>query len=188
MRRLRAAGIHGQPVAYRRPAKRRARVSGERIRPGQLTMRGCSSRVGSIWRVRWGRATRMPVGRRRGSSWMSSVRLTGYTRKHALVLLGCPPTEDRPPPYRGRLPSYGSAEVALLRMCWSATDGICSKRLEPFLLELSWLSVATTSCYGSLAAHPGSTSAASNPAAGRYQFRGSRHGRPRTPRPRALVE
>jgi hypothetical protein len=62
--------------------------------------------------------------------------LTGYTRKHALVLLGCPPPEDRPPPYRGRLPSYGPAEVALLRMCWSATDGICSKRLAPFLPEL----------------------------------------------------
>jgi hypothetical protein len=62
--------------------------------------------------------------------------LTGYSRKHALVLLGCPPPEDRPPPYRGRQPSYGEAEVALLRMCWSATDGICSKRLAPFLPEL----------------------------------------------------
>ena len=28
------------------------------------------------------------------------------------------------------------AEVALLRVCWSATDGICSKRLAPFLPEL----------------------------------------------------
>jgi hypothetical protein len=62
--------------------------------------------------------------------------VTGYTRKHALVVLSCPPPEDRPPPYRGRQPSYGPAEVALLRMCWSATDGICSKRLAPFLPEL----------------------------------------------------
>ena len=62
--------------------------------------------------------------------------VTGYTRKHALVVLSCPPPEDRPPPYRGRQPSYAPAEVALLRMCWSATDGICSKRLAPFLPEL----------------------------------------------------
>jgi len=99
-------------------------------------MMGCSRRVGSIWRVRWGRATRMPVGRRRGQLLDEFCELTGYTRKHALVLLGCPPPEDRPPPYRGRLPSYGPAEVALLRMCWAATDGICSKRLAPFLPEL----------------------------------------------------
>jgi apolipoprotein N-acyltransferase len=32
-------------------------------------------------------------------------------RKHALVLLGCPPPEDRPPPYRGRPPTYVAAEV-----------------------------------------------------------------------------
>jgi hypothetical protein len=62
--------------------------------------------------------------------------LTGYTRKHALVLLSSPPAEDRPRRVGGRPRSYGLAEVALLRMCWSATDGICSKRLAPFLPEL----------------------------------------------------
>jgi len=63
--------------------------------------------------------------------------ITGYTRKHALVLLGSPPPEVREQvPVSGRPVSYGPAEVALLRMCWSATDGICSKRLAPFLPEL----------------------------------------------------
>src|SRR6476660_1097141 len=62
--------------------------------------------------------------------------LTGYTRKHGLVLLSAPPAEDRPRRVGGRPRSYGPAEVALLRVCWSATDGICSKRLAPFLPEL----------------------------------------------------
>src|SRR6202035_1958744 len=66
--------------------------------------------------------------------------VTGYTRKHALVLLSCPPPEERhQAPVSGRPVSYGPAEVALLRMCWSATDGICSKRLAPFLPELAAL-------------------------------------------------
>ena len=62
--------------------------------------------------------------------------ITGYTRKHALVLLSDPPAQDRPRRVGGRPRGYGPAEVALLRMCWSATDGICSKRLAPFLPEL----------------------------------------------------
>jgi hypothetical protein len=62
--------------------------------------------------------------------------ITGYTRKHALALLSDPPAERRVEERRGRRPSYGPAEVALLRVCWSATDGICSKRLAPFLPEL----------------------------------------------------
>jgi hypothetical protein len=35
-----------------------------------------------------------------------------------------------------RSPSYGPAEVELLKLCWLVTDGICSKRLAPFLPEL----------------------------------------------------
>jgi len=62
--------------------------------------------------------------------------ITGYTRKHALVLLSNPPAEQRVYNRRGRPPSYGPAEVALLRACWTALDGICSKRLAPFLPEL----------------------------------------------------
>jgi hypothetical protein len=62
--------------------------------------------------------------------------ITGYTRKHALELLRDPPAEQRVSTRRGRPPSYGPPEVALLRACCAATDGICSKRLAPFLPEL----------------------------------------------------
>jgi hypothetical protein len=62
--------------------------------------------------------------------------ITSYTRKHALVLLGHPPAEQPVSTHHGRPPSYGPAEVALLRVCWAALDGICSKRLAPFLPEL----------------------------------------------------
>jgi hypothetical protein len=37
---------------------------------------------------------------------------------------------------RRRSPSYGPADVELLRRCCLVTDGICSKRLAPFLPEL----------------------------------------------------
>ena len=63
--------------------------------------------------------------------------VTGYTRKYALTLLTDPPTDD---PHvkrtRKRSASYGTEEVELLRLCWLVTDGICSKRLAPFLPEL----------------------------------------------------
>jgi hypothetical protein len=63
--------------------------------------------------------------------------VTGYTRKYALTLLtDPPPDEPRVKRTRRRLPSYGAAEVELLRLCWLVTDGICSKRLAPFLPEL----------------------------------------------------
>lgn len=62
--------------------------------------------------------------------------VTGYTRKYALTLLKDPP--DVPPVKRTRRrsPSYGAVETELLRLCWLVTDGICSKRLAPFLPEL----------------------------------------------------
>jgi hypothetical protein len=37
---------------------------------------------------------------------------------------------------RHRSPTYGPADLELLRLCWLVTDGICSKRLAPFLPEL----------------------------------------------------
>jgi hypothetical protein len=63
--------------------------------------------------------------------------VTGYTRKYALTLLRDPPL-DEPTRKRTRQRSrrYGAAEVELLRVCWLVTDGICSKRLAPFLPEL----------------------------------------------------
>src|SRR5947207_5429245 len=62
--------------------------------------------------------------------------MTGYTRKYALTLLKDPPGE--PPVKRRRrcLRTYGPAEVELPQLCWLVTDGICSKRLAPFLPEL----------------------------------------------------
>src|SRR5439155_4437228 len=62
--------------------------------------------------------------------------MTGLTRKHALVLLGSPPAEQPVSNHRGRPPSYGPAEVALLRVCWAALAVVCSKRLAPVLPEL----------------------------------------------------
>jgi hypothetical protein len=63
--------------------------------------------------------------------------VTGYTRKYALTLLKDPPADEPPVKRkRRRSPSYGAAEVELLRLCWLVTDGICSKRLAPFLPEL----------------------------------------------------
>jgi len=63
--------------------------------------------------------------------------VTGYTRKYALTLLKDPPADQQlVKRTRRRSPSYGPAEVELLRLCWLVTDGICSKRLAPFLPEL----------------------------------------------------
>jgi hypothetical protein len=98
-------------------------------------MRRCSKPLGTTWRGLWRRATRVPADVRRANSWTSFVPSLA-TRKHAVVLLSHPPAEKRAWHAGGRPRSYGAAEVALLRMCWSATDGICSKRLAPFLPEL----------------------------------------------------
>src|SRR5437764_149899 len=46
--------------------------------------------------------------------------------------------------------SRGPAEVALLRVCWAALDGICSKRLAPFARAARALAVLarTPPCFG----------------------------------------
>ncbi len=77
------------------------------------------------------------VGKRDKSQILDQVcEVTGYTRKYALALLKEPPEERCVERTRRRSPSYGPAEVELLRLCWLVTDGICSKRLAPFLPEL----------------------------------------------------
>ena len=64
-------------------------------------------------------------------------QLTGYTRKHAVALLKHPPPDEPlAKRRRHRSPSYAPAEVDLLQFCWLVTDGICAKRLAPFLPEL----------------------------------------------------
>jgi hypothetical protein len=78
------------------------------------------------------------VGKREKGQVLDEVcQLTGYTRKHAVALLRHPPADA---PFvkrtRQRSASYGPAEVDLLQLCWLVTDGICGKRLGPFLPEL----------------------------------------------------
>jgi hypothetical protein len=63
------------------------------------------------------------------------VAATGYTRKYAIRVL------RHPPPVaaaisRPRAPRYGPAVQAALRVAWEAANGICGKRLVPFLPEL----------------------------------------------------
>jgi hypothetical protein len=78
------------------------------------------------------------VSKREKSQLLDEVcRLTGYTRKYAVELLvHAPPDEPVVKRTRHRSPSYGPAEVELLQLCWLVTDGICAKRLAPFLPEL----------------------------------------------------
>jgi hypothetical protein len=63
------------------------------------------------------------------------VAATGYDRKYAIRLLNSP---VRPPLViqRRRAPQYGAAVQEALMVVWRAANGICSKRLIPFLLEL----------------------------------------------------
>ncbi len=60
---------------------------------------------------------------------------TGYSRKHAIHVLGGP--FPRPLPARhGRPRVYGPAAADVLYLCWEVADRICGKRLAPFLPEL----------------------------------------------------
>jgi len=63
------------------------------------------------------------------------VAVTGYERKYAIRLLLGP---IRPPSAirRPRAPHYGLDVQAALSVLWSAANGICAKRLVPFLPEL----------------------------------------------------
>lgn len=64
------------------------------------------------------------------------VASTGYARKYAIRLLTQPPP---PTPTRrsyARTPQFGPAVQAALIQVWSAANGICAKRLVPFLPEL----------------------------------------------------
>jgi hypothetical protein len=60
---------------------------------------------------------------------------TGYNRKYAIrLLLG--PIRPPVPIRRPRAAYYGPDVQAALSMVWSAANGICAKRLVPFLPEL----------------------------------------------------
>src|SRR3954454_23008460 len=64
------------------------------------------------------------------------IAATGYARKYAIRLL----THPSPPPpvaiARPRERRYGPAVQEALRAAWTAANGICGKRLVPFLPEL----------------------------------------------------
>jgi hypothetical protein len=60
---------------------------------------------------------------------------TGYARKYAIRLLA-KPIAPPAPIRRPRAPRYGPAVREALRVAWTATNEICSKRLVPFLPEL----------------------------------------------------
>lgn len=60
---------------------------------------------------------------------------TGYARKYAIRLLARPVAPPGPI-RRPRAPRYGPAVREALRVAWAAVNGICAKRLVPFLPEL----------------------------------------------------
>lgn len=63
------------------------------------------------------------------------VHSTGYTRKYAIHLLHHVPRERRPVRRRRARKYLPAAQEALVTL-WRAANGICSKRLVPFLPEL----------------------------------------------------
>jgi hypothetical protein len=60
---------------------------------------------------------------------------TGYARKYAIRLFA-QPIAPPAPIRRPREPRYGAAVREAVRVAWTATNEICSKRLVPFLPEL----------------------------------------------------
>src|SRR3979490_2258217 len=63
------------------------------------------------------------------------VAVTGYERKYAIrLLLG--PIRPPAPIRRPRAAHYGPDVQGALSVVWSAANGICAKRLVPFLPEL----------------------------------------------------
>ena len=63
------------------------------------------------------------------------VAVTGYERKYAIrLLLG--PIRPPAPIRRPRAAHYGADVLQALSVVWSAANGICAKRLVPFLPEL----------------------------------------------------
>jgi hypothetical protein len=63
------------------------------------------------------------------------IESTGYARKYAIRLLG-EPGDPRAGIRRQRLRWYGSAVEEALMTVWNSANGICAKRLVPFIPEL----------------------------------------------------
>ena len=64
------------------------------------------------------------------------TKVTGYHRKAAIRLIRWD-NQPRTGYRRGRPRQYGAAVVGALRVAWEATDRLCSKRLHPFLPEMT---------------------------------------------------
>jgi len=64
------------------------------------------------------------------------TKVTGCHRKAAIRLLRHS-NQTRTGNKRGRPRQYGEAVVGALRVVWEATDRLCSKRLHPFLPEMT---------------------------------------------------
>jgi hypothetical protein len=64
------------------------------------------------------------------------IAATGYARKYAIRLLTRPAPSPVAAITRPRAPRYGLAVQEALRVAWAAANGICGKRLVPFLPEL----------------------------------------------------
>lgn len=78
----------------------------------------------------------MAAGRaRKGKLLNSLIEATGYNRKYAIYLLSKAPS-IRTGRLRARKSKYGSDVVEAIRQLWRAANGICAKRLQPFLPTL----------------------------------------------------
>ena len=75
-------------------------------------------------------------GQERGRILEEFVASTGYHRKYALTLLNHPITKGTARKQRRRPRQYVFAVQQALVTCWRAANGICSKRLLPYLPEL----------------------------------------------------
>ncbi len=64
------------------------------------------------------------------------VAATGYARKYAIRLLSQPSSLATKEIRRPRQRRYGKAVQEALAVAWNAANGICAKRLVPFLPEL----------------------------------------------------
>ncbi|NTU80196.1 MAG: transposase family protein [Chloroflexales bacterium] len=64
------------------------------------------------------------------------VAATGYARKYAIRLLISPVLAPPARIARPRERQYGAEVQAALRVAWEAANGICAKRLVPFLPDL----------------------------------------------------
>ena len=79
---------------------------------------------------------RAAQGQERSRILEEFVASTGYHRKYALTLLNHPVSKAPPRQKRQRARHYSFAVQQTLIRCWRAANGICSKRLVPYLPEL----------------------------------------------------